>query len=93
MKTIEGLITRRWRIAISLTIAMVIVYFGFIGLIAFQKETMGTEIFPGLSLGILLGAMVIVAAWALTYIYVRWANSHFDAHVDTLRSSKDRGDV
>ena len=27
----------------------------------------------------LLGALVIVAAWVLTWIYVRWANTHYDA--------------
>jgi uncharacterized membrane protein (DUF485 family) len=40
---------------------------------------------PGLSLGILLGALVIVAAWVLIWIYVRWANTHYDAAVDALR--------
>jgi uncharacterized membrane protein (DUF485 family) len=33
----------------------------------------------------LFGALVIVAAWALTWIYVRWANSHYDAAIRDLR--------
>ena len=40
---------------------------------------------PGLSLGILLGALVIVASWLLTLVYVRWANIHYDAGLDELR--------
>jgi uncharacterized membrane protein (DUF485 family) len=40
---------------------------------------------PGLSVGILLGALVIVAAWVLIGIYVRWANRHYDTAVDALR--------
>jgi uncharacterized membrane protein (DUF485 family) len=40
----------------------------------------------GLSWGILLGALVIVVAWALTGIYVRWANREYDAALDALRS-------
>ena len=40
---------------------------------------------PGLSLGILLGAFVIIAAWVLIWIYVRWANTHYDAAIDALR--------
>jgi uncharacterized membrane protein (DUF485 family) len=32
----------------------------------------------GLSLGILLGALVIVAAWTLTFVYVSWANRVYD---------------
>ena len=75
----------RWRIALSLTIAMMAVYFGFILLVAFQKPLLGTQLVPGLSLGMLLGAAVIVVAWVLTFIYVRWANRHYDAAVRSLR--------
>ena len=75
----------RWRVAISLTVAMMTIYFGFILLIAFNKPLLGTLVVPGLSLGILLGALVIVAAWALTWIYVRWANRHYDDALRELR--------
>jgi uncharacterized membrane protein (DUF485 family) len=43
---------------------------------------------PGLSLGILLGALVIVAAWVLIWIYVRWANRHYDIAVDAIRRQR-----
>ena len=33
----------------------------------------------------LLGALVIVVAWVLTWIYVRWANTHYDAALAGLR--------
>jgi uncharacterized membrane protein (DUF485 family) len=33
----------------------------------------------------LLGVLVIVAAWVLTWVYVRWANQHYDASVRELR--------
>jgi uncharacterized membrane protein (DUF485 family) len=83
--TLEAVSAARWRIAISLTIAMMVVYFGFILLVAFNKPLLGTRIVPGLSLGILLGALVIVVAWALTWIYIRWANAHYDASLLGLR--------
>jgi uncharacterized membrane protein (DUF485 family) len=35
--------------------------------------------------GILLCALVIVAAWVLILVYVRWANRHYDAVVAALR--------
>ena len=76
----------RWRIAIILTIAMMVLYFGFILLVAYNKPLLARLIVPGLSLGILLGALVIVASWVLIYIYVRWANKHYDVGVDRLRS-------
>jgi len=83
--TLEAVAAARWRIAVILTVAMMIVYFGFILLVAFRRELLGTLVARGLSLGILLGALVIVTAWALTWVYVRWANRHYDQSVDRLR--------
>lgn len=77
---------RRWRLAIALTAVVAAVYFGFILLVAYAKPLMGSLVAPGLSVGIALGAFVIVAAWATTWIYVRWANTHFDSEVDRLKS-------
>ncbi len=82
---LEAVGAARWRVAIALTIAMMVVYFGFILLVAFNKPLLGVLVAPGLSLGILLGALVIVAAWALTWIYVRWANTHYDPAIKALR--------
>ena len=81
----RSLAETRWRIAISLTAAMVAIYFGFILLIAYDKPLMGRLVAPGLSLGVLLGALVIVLSWVLTWIYVRWANTHYDAGLAAVR--------
>ena len=83
--TLEAVSAARWRIAISLTIAMMVVYFGFILLVAFNKPLLGTLVTRGLSLGMLLGVLVIVTAWVLTCVYVRWANTHYDASLEGLR--------
>ena len=74
----------RWKVAIALAGAMVVLYFGFILLIAFAKPLLGRLLAPGLSLGIVLGASVIVCSWLLTWIYVRWANSRYDAALRAL---------
>ncbi len=79
----------RWRIALALTGAVVVVYFGFILLIAYRRDVLATRLAPGLSLGILLGALVIVAAWVLIWIYVRWANRHYDVAVRAMRRNHD----
>jgi uncharacterized membrane protein (DUF485 family) len=68
----------RWRVSILLSAVMLTAYFGFVLLTAFSKEAMGTPLVPGLSWGILLGALVIVAAFVLTGVYVSWANRHYD---------------
>jgi uncharacterized membrane protein (DUF485 family) len=78
----------RWRVASSLTAAMMVLYFGFILLIAYNKPLLGRIVTPGLSVGILSGALVIVAAWVLIWIYVRWANTHYDAAVDAIRRQR-----
>jgi uncharacterized membrane protein (DUF485 family) len=82
---LHDLARRHWRVAISLTVAMVALYFGFILLIAFNKPLMGSLVTPGLSLGILIGALVIVLSWLLTWLYVRWANAHYDPALDELK--------
>lgn len=86
---LRALARTRWRVAISLTAVMVVVYFGFILLIAYDKPLMATLVAPGLSLGILLGALVIVATWVLTYAYIGWANRRYDPELERLR--KDAG--
>jgi uncharacterized membrane protein (DUF485 family) len=76
---------RRWRMAIALSALMVVIYFGFILLIAFNKPAIGSLLRPGLSLGIVLGAIVIVLTWAVTWYYVHWANHQLDEAVHRLR--------
>jgi uncharacterized membrane protein (DUF485 family) len=82
---LQALHTARWRVAVALTAATVALYFGFIALIAFAKPLLGRLLIPGLSLGVLLGALVIVGAWLLTWVYVRWANTRYDAELRRLR--------
>src|SRR5215510_1501368 len=84
--SLEAVSAARWRIAILLTTIMMVVYFGFILLVAFNKSMLGTPFVGGLSIGMLLGVLVIVAAWVLTWVYVRWANTHYDASLRGLRS-------
>ena len=82
---LKAISAARWRVAIILTATMMVVYFGFILLVAFNKPLLGTPLTGGLSIGMLLGVLVIVAAWVLTWVYVRWANTHYDASLRGLR--------
>jgi len=81
---LRALASKRGRIAVILTATMIVVYFGFIALIAFDPALLGRRIGSGLSLGILLGALVIVVSWLLTWFYVRWANTHYDAELKSI---------
>ena len=63
-----------------LSALMLIAYFGYILLIAFNKEWLGTKVGAGMttSIGIPMGVGVIIITIILTNIYVRRANSEFD---------------
>jgi len=84
-KAIQALAAERWRVSLMLSGAMMLIYFGFILLIAFNKPLLGSLVLPGLSVGILLGALVIISAWILIFIYVRWANNNYDDKIAQLR--------
>ena len=81
----------RWRLALVLTTVMTVVYVGFILLVAYNKPLLGTILMPGLSLGIVLGVLVILTAWVLILIYVRWTNTHYDHRVADERRSRLAG--
>jgi uncharacterized membrane protein (DUF485 family) len=77
-ESVRELDAARWRVALGLTAAMVVLYFGFLLLVAYGRPLLAVQVVPGLTLGILLGALVIVASWILTWVYVRWAATHYD---------------
>lgn len=82
---------RRWRVGGVLTALMMLGYFAFILLVAFGKSTAGTLI-GDVSVGIILGASVIVLAPVLTMLYVRWANRTYDPEVARLRAGDHTGE-
>ena len=87
---LRALAAARWRIALTLTVVMIVVYFGFIALIAYDRALLSVLIAPGLTVGILLGALVIVVSWLLTYIYVRWTNTHYDEQLARFAASGEK---
>ena len=64
----------------TLSILMLVVYYGYIALIAFDKAFLAQPIGAGVTtLGIPLGMGVIIFTIVITGIYVRRANSEYDA--------------
>jgi uncharacterized membrane protein (DUF485 family) len=68
----------RGRLGWTLTAIMLVIYFGFIFLVAFAPGLMATPVFGIMTLGFPLGLFVILSAIALTGFYVLRANSAFD---------------
>lgn len=84
----QDLVRRRSRLAWLLSALMVLVYFGFVLLIAFKKDLLGESLSGGVTtVGIPLGLGVIISAFVLTGIYVAVANTTYD---DMLKRITDR---
>jgi uncharacterized membrane protein (DUF485 family) len=83
----QQLVQERTRFGWILTAVILVVYFGFIGLIAFDKALLAVKVGGAASLGLFLGVGVILIAFALTGIYVARANSRFDALSADLKRS------
>jgi uncharacterized membrane protein (DUF485 family) len=70
---------KRTRFGLWLTLAMLVVYYGFILLVAFGKPFLATRIGDGVTtIGIPLGLGVIVFTIVITAIYVHRANGEYD---------------
>ena len=74
------LVSVRSKFAWTLTIVMLVIYFGFVLTIAFDPSILGTPLTEGsvTTVGIPVGVAVIISAFLLTGIYVRRANGEFD---------------
>lgn len=71
--------SKRNGLGVLLTILMLVVYYGYVCLIAFDKPFLAQPIGTGVTtLGVPLGMAIIVFTIAITGIYVRRANSEFD---------------
>jgi len=75
----KELIAKRTRFGWILTAIMLVVYYGYVSLIAFDKTFLARPIGSGvMSLGIPIGFGVIVISIILTGVYVVRANGEFD---------------
>ena len=82
------------RISLILTSITMLIYFGFIFLLAFNQklgDIIGRKISENITLGMPLGVGVIVSSFVLTGVYVRWANGRYDAMVRAIRDKVSQG--
>lgn len=76
----QELKAKRTSFGVWLTVAMLVVYYGFILLVAFNKPLLASRMGSGvMTLGMPIGLAVIIFTIVITAIYVRRANSEFDA--------------
>jgi uncharacterized membrane protein (DUF485 family) len=81
----QELKAKRTRFGWWLTLAMMVVYYGFILLVAFNKSFLSQRLGEGvMTVGIPIGFGVIVFTIIITAYYVNRANSEFDALADKV---------
>jgi len=79
------LVTSRSKFAWKLTVTMLVVYYAFILTIAFNPAALGASMGGIITVGIPVGVAIIVIAFALTGIYVKRANTEFDALTQAIK--------
>lgn len=76
----QELVAKRTRFAGILAAIVLIMFYGFVLLVAFAPGLIGTRLFEGsnLTFGIAAGLFQFIFFWVLTFVYVRRANGEFD---------------
>lgn len=75
----QELVSKRSAFAWTLSIIMLVIYYAFIMLIAFNPEFLGMKTGEGvMTIGIPVGIVIIVISFVLTGVYVGRANGEFD---------------
>lgn len=73
------LVARRTRLALVLSLLVLVPYYGFMMVVAFNPAvlhtTMGDSV---ITIAWPLGALLVIGSWLLTGIYIRRANGEFD---------------
>ena len=82
----QTLVAKRSRFAWQLSSVILVLYFGFILVVAFAPGILGTPLWPGAvtTIGIPVGILIIIAAFVITGLYVRRSNAEFDPEMASI---------
>jgi uncharacterized membrane protein (DUF485 family) len=83
----KDLSKQKFTISIILTILELVLYFGFIALIAFNKPFLAQKLSAGVAttIGIPIAVGTIIGSWIFTGIYIYWANTKYDVLVNKVK--------
>ena len=84
-KDFQSLSSQKFAICTILTILELVLYFGFIALIAFNKPFLSQKLSGAITIGIPIAVGTIILSWVLTGIYIRWANNTYDVLVKKVK--------
>jgi uncharacterized membrane protein (DUF485 family) len=85
----KAMVSKKNTFSYFMTILELVLYFGFVALIAYNKPFLATKLSEGsaTTIGIPIAVLTIFFSWVLTTIYIFWANSKYD---DMVKKIKDR---
>jgi len=84
-KDFQSLSSQKFSISVILTTLELVLYFGFIALIAFNKPFLSQKLSGAITVGIPIAVATIVLSWIFTGIYIRWANTKYDVLVKKVK--------
>jgi uncharacterized membrane protein (DUF485 family) len=88
----QELVTKRTGFGLKLTIIMLVMYYAFILIIAFDKSILGASLSGGVTtVGIPIGMGIIIISFVLTGIYTKRANGEFDDLAAKVKDDAMRG--
>jgi uncharacterized membrane protein (DUF485 family) len=84
-KDFQSLSSQKFSISVILTTLELVLYFGFIALIAFNKPFLSQKLSGAITIGIPIAVATIILSWIFTGIYIRWANTKYDVLVKKVK--------
>jgi len=84
--TYRELVQKRSRLGWALTAVMLVIYYGYVLLIAFDKDLLATKTGAGvMTWGMPIGLFVIIFTVVITGLYVRHANHAYDELTEQIK--------
>jgi uncharacterized membrane protein (DUF485 family) len=74
----QKLVSERKSFGWTLAIITLVIYYGYIAIVAFAPSVIAIKVSGDITVGIILGVAIILASILLTGIYVLRANSEYD---------------
>jgi uncharacterized membrane protein (DUF485 family) len=87
----QKLVAERKSLGWTLAIITLVMYYGYIAIVAFAPSVIAIPLFGAITVGIVLGVAIIIASIVLTGIYVLRANAEYDDLTNAIVNANRRG--
>jgi uncharacterized membrane protein (DUF485 family) len=87
----QKLVSERRSLGWTLAIITLVMYYGYIAIVAFAPSLIAVPLFGSITVGIVLGVAIILASILLTGIYVLRANAEYDDLTNAIVSASKMG--